>query len=120
MKFIFQVKLRLGHSANDYIEAWKNSSAIIQPSAGAEGTWLFRKIGQPDTFLAIANWESVEARDAAMKKLSESGAEIQSVYKKHNEHGTIHIVGTFEEVANVKGGSRKGALAKNGTEEDSD
>ncbi|MBI5405064.1 MAG: antibiotic biosynthesis monooxygenase [Candidatus Kerfeldbacteria bacterium] len=120
MKFIFQVKLRPGHSEHDYIEAWKNSSAIIQPSDGAEGTWLYRKIGQPDTFLAIANWESIEARDEAMKKLSESGAEIQSVYKKHNEHGTIHIVGTFEEVANVKGGSRKGALVNSDQNESVD
>jgi heme-degrading monooxygenase HmoA len=120
MKFIYQIKVRSGHSEQEYIEAWKKSSAMLQSSAGAEGTWLFRKIGQPDSFLAIANWASLEARDAAIKKLNEAGAEIQSVYRKHSEHGIIQIVGNFEEVANMKGGSRYHPTEQKETEEDVD
>lgn len=43
MKFIFEIKIKEGHTPEAYIEAWKNGSGIIQASKGAQGTILFQK-----------------------------------------------------------------------------
>lgn len=85
MKFIFQVRLKPGRTAEEYAESWVRASRIIQQAPGARGTQLHRKIGDPTTLLAIASWESLEARnrrddylkpDAAMRKVLEEYLDI--------------------------------------------
>lgn len=68
MKFVFEVRVIPGHE-KDYIAAWLRGSEIIQQQAGALGTELHRKVGEASTFLAIAQWESAEARQKAMQVL---------------------------------------------------
>ena len=58
MKFIFQVHLRPGHTIEEYAHAWIRASEILQRAPGARGTLLHRKIGDPNTLLAIASWDS--------------------------------------------------------------
>lgn len=65
MKFLFEVRIRPGYAAEQYAEAWVRASEIIQRAPGARGTRLHRKIGEPDVLIAIAEWESKAARDAA-------------------------------------------------------
>lgn len=101
MKFIFKIKIREGHTEQEYIEAWKKGSAIIQNSEGAKGTILYRKINETETLIAIAEWESKELRDKAMKKLDEADAEIQKVLNRHKEYGETEILGNFEEIGRV-------------------
>ena len=64
MKFIFLVRMKPGYTVDEYAEAWVRASKIIQQTPGAKGTYLHRKIGSPDTLLAIAHWESKAHRDA--------------------------------------------------------
>ena len=53
MKFIFEVRIHEGHTAEEYADAWVRASEIIQQAPGARGTELHRKIGDPDTLIAI-------------------------------------------------------------------
>lgn len=76
MKFIFEVRMKKGHAAEEYAEAWVRASEIIQQAPGARGTELHRKIGDPDTMIAIARWDSKEARDAMESEHNPSVAEI--------------------------------------------
>lgn len=101
MKFIFKVKVKKGHSKKEYIEAWKKGSAIIQKSAGVQGTTLYQNMGNPNTLLAIATWKSKKVRDAAMKKLHEANPKIRESIMKHRKHGDTTIIGNFEEIAPV-------------------
>lgn len=101
MKFIFEVKIKKGHTEQEYIDAWKKGSAIIQNSEGAKGTVLYRKINESGTLIAIAEWESKEVRDAAMKKLDEGGLEMRELLDKHKEYGDTNMLGNFEEIARV-------------------
>jgi len=64
MKYIFEVHIKEGHKAEDYADAWVRASEIIQQAPGARGTELHRKIGDPDTLIAIASWDSKGQRDA--------------------------------------------------------
>ncbi|MCK7549414.1 antibiotic biosynthesis monooxygenase family protein [Marinobacter koreensis] len=64
MKFIFEVRIKEGYTAEDYAEAWVRASELIQQAPGARGTELHRKIGEPGVLIAIASWESKAARDA--------------------------------------------------------
>ena len=102
MKFIFTVKIKEGHTEQEYIDAWKNGSSIIQKSLGAKGTTLYRKIGEPGNLIAIAEWDSKEARDAAMKKLDEADEKTKKILKRHRDFGETKILGNYEEVASVK------------------
>ena len=99
---LFRSTVKEGHREKDYVESWKRGSSIIQESTGAEGTVLYRKIGDPCTFLAIATWKSKEVRDVAMNKLDEGGLEVREVLDKHKTHGDIEIIGNFEEIERVK------------------
>lgn len=76
MKYIFQVRMKPGHSAETYADAWVRASEIIQQAPGARGTALHRKIGDPNTLIAIASWDSKEARDAMESEHDSSVAEI--------------------------------------------
>ena len=101
MKFIFKIKIKDGHTEQEYIDAWKKGSTVIQKSVGAKGTVLHRKIGEPGILIAIAEWESKELRDIAMKKLG-SNSELQVVLNNHKEFGETEILGHFEEIEIVE------------------
>ncbi len=64
MKFIFEVRVKEGHTAEEYADAWVKASELIQQAPGARGTELHRKIGDPDALIAIASWDSKAQRDA--------------------------------------------------------
>ncbi len=96
MKFIFEVRIRKGHTAEQYADAWVRVSRIIQSAPGARGTRLHRKIGDPDALIAIASWDSKEARDAADAFLRPN-PEMDAILAEAGEHAQITILGEFEE-----------------------
>jgi heme-degrading monooxygenase HmoA len=64
MKYIFEVHIKEGHTAEEYADAWVRASEIIQRAYGARGTALHRKMDDPNVLIAIAEWASKEDRDA--------------------------------------------------------
>ena len=94
MKFIFEVRVKPGYSVAQYADAWVEASKIIQQTPGARGTYLHRKIGDPDCVLAIAHWESKAARDAKDDRRDET---VRRILDKHAETCDIRVIGEFEE-----------------------
>ena len=94
MKFIFEVKMKPGYTVEQYAAAWLEASAIIQRTPGARGTYLHRKIGEPDTLLAIATWDSKAQRDA---KDDRRDATVRAILQRHAQHCETRIIGEFEE-----------------------
>jgi heme-degrading monooxygenase HmoA len=94
MKFIFEVHIKPGHSAEQYADAWVRTSEIIQRAPGARGTQLHRKIGDPTTLLAIASWDSKASRDAMEQRRDPAVAAILSEAAQHCD---IRLIGEFEE-----------------------
>ena len=70
------------------------ASKIIQQTPGAKGTYLHRKIGSPDTLLAIAHWESKAHRDAKDDRSSDT---VRAILEKQAQNCDITVVGEFEE-----------------------
>lgn len=94
MKFIFEVRMKPGYTVEEYAEAWLRASEIIQRTPGARGTFLYRKIGAPDTLLAIATWESKAHRDAKDDRRDET---VRAILEKHAKTCEITVIGEFEE-----------------------
>lgn len=94
MKFVFEVRVKHGYTVEEYAEAWQEASKIIQQATGARGTFLHRKIGEPDTLLAIAHWTSKAARDA---KDDRRDATVRAILDKHAKFCDITVIGEFEE-----------------------
>lgn len=94
MHFIFEVQVKPGHTAEQYADAWVRASAIIQRAPGARGTRLHRQIGRPDVLLAIASWESKEARDAMEGRQPEA---VRAIIAEQAEFVDIRVVGEFED-----------------------
>jgi heme-degrading monooxygenase HmoA len=92
MKYIFEITIKPKSTLEEYVAAWQHGSEIIQKSQGARGTRLYRKIGEPNKLIAIADWESKEARDKAM-----AGLELNIGIKNHRNYGEINLVGEYEE-----------------------
>lgn len=96
MYFIFEVRVRSGHTAAQYADAWVRASRIIQRSRGARGTRLHRRIGEEGKLLAIASWDSKQLRDAADASLRENG-ELSAILSEAAQHAEVTVLGEFEE-----------------------
>lgn len=93
MHFIFEVHIKPGYSAEQYAEAWIRASEMIQCAPGAQGTRLHRKIDDDSVLLAIATWESKQARDAMEAK---PDSEITRIIAEQAEFVDVVLIGEFE------------------------
>ncbi|MGB2247492.1 MAG: antibiotic biosynthesis monooxygenase family protein [Alcanivorax sediminis] len=94
MKFIFEVTMKPGFSVEEYAQGWVEASEIIQQSEGALGTYLHRKIGHPDTVLAIAHWQTKAHRDA---KDDSRSARVKAILARHAQVVTVKVIGEYED-----------------------
>ncbi|WP_304525009.1 antibiotic biosynthesis monooxygenase [Halomonas sp. I5-271120] len=94
MKYLFEVRIKDGYTAEEYAEAWVRASELIQQAPGARGTELHRKIGDPDTLIAIARWDSKASRDAME---AEHPPTIDAIIKSAAPCCEISVIGEFEE-----------------------
>jgi quinol monooxygenase YgiN len=94
MKFIFEIRMKPGYTVEEYAEAWIRASEIIQQTPGARGTYLHRKIGDPNALLAIATWVSKAHRDAKDDRRDKT---VRAILEKHATNCEIKVVGEFDE-----------------------
>jgi quinol monooxygenase YgiN len=94
MKFIFEVRIKPGYRAEQYADAWVRASEIIQRAPGARGTRLHRKLGDPNTLLAIASWDSKEQRDAMEGR---HDPDVSAIIKSAAPFVEIKVIGEFDE-----------------------
>lgn len=94
MKYIFEVYIKEGYTAEEYADAWVRASELIQRAPGALGTELHRKIGDPKTLIAIAHWDSKASRDAMEAKHS---PKVEEIIRSTAPFCEIRTVGEFEE-----------------------
>lgn len=94
MKYLFQVKIRDGHTAEEYADAWVRASELIQQAPGARGTELHRKIGDPTHLIAIASWDNKAQRDAMEQSHS---PEIDTIIRSAAPFVEITPIGEFED-----------------------
>lgn len=94
MKYIFEVHIKPGHTAEQYASAWVRVSEILQRAPGARGTRLHRKIGDPNCLLAIASWDSKAERDAMERN---HDPRVAQILKEAAAHCEVRLIGEFEE-----------------------
>jgi quinol monooxygenase YgiN len=94
MKFVFEVRIKPGHTAEQYAAAWVRVSELLQRAPGARGTRLHRRIGDPNRLLAIASWESKAARDAMDHRRDPAA---QAILAEAATHCDITLIGEFDE-----------------------
>jgi heme-degrading monooxygenase HmoA len=94
MIFVFRVRVKPGHTAERYADAWVRASELIQRAPGARGTRLHRKIDDPSTLLAIASWDSKAARDAMEDTPDET---VRAIIASQAPHVDIDVIGEFED-----------------------
>jgi hypothetical protein len=96
-RFVFMIRFRSEEDLQDYMRLWRDSSEIIQDeSPGARGTKLHRLEGDVPAVLAIAEWESREARDRAFAALSEKYPPDHLVFQRGK--GEVTIIGHADEI----------------------
>lgn len=83
----------------EFKDDWKKGSDIIQTYPGARGTKLFNDLENPDVVVAIAEWDSKTARDAAMAEL-EKRPDAEMVLRGHEKFvSKFEILGSLELIA---------------------
>lgn len=101
-RYVFEARVRPGCSEEQYIDAWRAGSDVIQREPGALGTRLHRK--EPGILVAIATWESKAARDAASRRLGliegTTGA-ADSVVHRHLQFADVTPIFGLDEVGVV-------------------
>lgn len=103
-KFIFQVNVA-DNKDEEFITHWHNGSIPIQEMPGAMGTRLHKKQGEDHAYIAIAEWESKEARTAAMHILNEGidkeRSERMKQWHDNDYFGTVTVLGEVDEISIV-------------------
>lgn len=94
MKYIFEVRIKPGHTAEEYADVWVRASELIQRAPGARGTELHRKIGDPNTLIAIASWHSKAERDAMEAR---HNPDIAAIIRSAAPFVEIHSLGEFDD-----------------------
>lgn len=94
MKYLFEVHIREGHTAEEYADAWVRASEIIQQATGARGTALHRKMDDPSVLIAIAEWDSKADRDAME---AEQDPRVAEIIRGASHLCDIRPIGEFEE-----------------------
>jgi len=94
MIYVFEVRVKPGHTPEQYADAWVRASELIQRAPGARGTRLHRKLDDPDTMLAIASWESKQARDA-MEQAPD--AAVRALIGSQAPYVEIRVIGEFDD-----------------------
>lgn len=94
MKYIFEVRIQEGHSAEEYADAWVRASEIIQQAPGARGTELHRKIDDPKVLIAIASWDTKADRDAME---GQHNPEVARIIRSAAPFCEITPIGEFED-----------------------
>lgn len=92
MKYLFEIHIKQGFTAEQYAEAWVRASEIIQRAPGARGTELHRKIDNPDILIAIAYWDSKADRDAME---SQPQPAVFDIIRRASAYCEIHPIGEF-------------------------
>jgi heme-degrading monooxygenase HmoA len=94
MKYIFEVHIKEGYTAEDYADAWVRASKLIQRAPGALGTELHRNINDPSRLIAIAHWVSKSSRDAMEAKHDDT---VAGIIKSAAPYCEIRPIGEFDE-----------------------
>lgn len=94
MKYLFEIHIKEGHTAEEYADAWVRASELIQRAPGALGTELHRKIGDSNTLIAIAHWSSKAERDAME---SSHSPKIDEIIRSAADFVEVRPIGEFEE-----------------------
>jgi len=106
-RFVFAANIKEGCTVEQYVEAWRASSRIIQQQPGARGTKLHRSLDTPagtTTLVAIASWESKAARNAAIEALGlndEGGSKPDSIHNRHEQFADLVVYDELEEISAV-------------------
>ena len=83
-----------------FIAQWQWGSDIIQTYPGARGSKLFRMNGNPGRIYAMAEWDSKEARAAAVERIRRERTDADLVLRGHEKYLESHVtLGEFDCVA---------------------
>lgn len=102
-RFLFEIKVDPDED-EAFIEHWREGSKPIQEYPGARGTRLHKKLGEEHTYIAIAEWESHEARKAAMADIEAGTSERAKRVKawgRNEDFGEVTILGNLDEIETV-------------------
>ena len=94
MIYVFEIHVKPGYSAEEYADAWVAASKIIQQSPGARGTRLHRSLDDPSKLIAIASWDSKDARDASANLVDD---EVLAIIRGQAPFVDITVIGEFDE-----------------------
>lgn len=83
-RVIFEHHLKTGQE-EAFIKQWQAGSDIIQSYPGAKGTLLYRSIDKPSVLYAMADWESLEARENAMSSIAKRD-DADFILKAHEQY----------------------------------
>lgn len=93
-RFVFLARVKDDCTQEQYVEAWREGSAVIQQEPGALGTKLYEVPGTR-FLIAVALWESEEARLASAEKLGridDANSDPLSVTQRHKLFGDTYVL----------------------------
>lgn len=102
-RYIFQVNVRPGEE-RAFELSWHNGSIPIQKMPGARGTRLHKKEGMKSIYIAIAEWDSKEARHAAMSALADPTHVLGNEMRKwgsNEDFGKVTLIAEIDEIFHI-------------------
>jgi len=88
-RFVWKIQLNNPEATQEFIDHWKEGSAILQEYPGALGTHLHEVRNQPGSFFAVAEWASQEAMDAMQADAEANQSERARRWNKLRKNETF-------------------------------
>ena len=97
-RYIWKITLNEDVREQDFINHWRESSTVLQEYPGALGTHLHRMRNDDRTFFAVAEWESMAARDAMQAETKEGKTDRAKSWQQFMKNHTfgeidVHLMG---------------------------
>ncbi len=99
-RFIFETRVRPGED-EAFIRNWHDFSVPIQKYPGARGTRLHTKRGEEHVYIAIAEWNSREAREAAMADIRKNESDLAqqaNAGRQNEDYGEVTVLAEVDEI----------------------
>lgn len=103
-KFIWKIQLNPKFTEQEFIDFWRETSAILQNYKGAAGTVMHKVEGEHRTYMAIASWRTKADRDAMQADTEKGESELAQHWQKfpkNSQWGKTEFIGRIEEIVKV-------------------
>jgi len=102
-RYIWKIKLDDPAKKSEFLQHWKETSLLLQKYPGAKGTYAHEVRDEEASFFLVAQWKSIESRDAMSNDIHNSDSDLAKKWRTYAPSSSFGEITQFagEEIGSV-------------------